>query len=91
MKKIIPSLKLKSILAFVALLCVSLSSFAQTSTQDSLYKPDVFISRAPVSEISGPELLEKPWFWILIVIVASVLLSALLATKDKQDHESHAL
>lgn len=91
MKKIIPSLKLKSVLAFVAFLCVSLSSFAQTSTQDSLYKPDVYISRAPVSEISGPELLEKPWFWILIVVVVSVLLSALLAAKDKQDHEPHAL
>lgn len=91
MKKFIPSLKLKSVLAFVAFLFVSLSSFAQSTTQDSLYQPDVYIARAPVSEISGPELLEKPWFWILMVVVAVVFLSALLATKDKEDHETHAL
>lgn len=91
MTKFTQKINLKSALAFIAFLFISVSTFGQTAKQDSLAQPDVYVSRAPVSEISGHELVEKPWFWILIAVCVIVFITAFLGAQDKEDHEPHAL
>lgn len=91
MTKFTHKINLKGTLAFMAFLFISISTFGQTAKQDSLSTPDVYLSRAPVSELSGHELLQQTWFWALIVVVAVVFLCALLSAKTKDQHEPHAL
>ncbi len=92
MTKFIHSINLKSASAFIAFLFISISTFGQAAKQDSLYQPRAYVSTAPVSEISSHELLEKPWFWILIGVIVVVAIIAFFSAQDKNDHpEPHAL
>lgn len=91
MIKFIQKISLKGALAFVAFLFISISTFGQTVKKDSLYQPEVYVSTAPVSEISGHELIEKPWFWILMAVILVVAITAFFAEKDKDEHESQTL
>nr|MBC7614172.1 hypothetical protein [Pseudopedobacter sp.] len=91
MIKFIQKINLKSALAVVVFLFISINTFGQTAKKDSLYQPEVYVSTAPVSEISGHELIEKPWFWILIAVILIVAVTAFFAEKDKDEHESQAL
>ncbi|RKD13747.1 hypothetical protein BCY91_09270 [Pelobium manganitolerans] len=50
--------------------------------------PEVYISEAPVSDLSGQQLLNTTWFWLLVAVVLVVLLTALVATKD-QENQTH--
>jgi hypothetical protein len=91
MIKFIQKINLRSAITFVAFLLISISTFGQTTKKDSLYQPEVYVSTAPVSEISGHELLTKPWFWMLIAVIVVVAITAFLSAKDKEDHEPHTL
>ncbi len=84
MKKSLKSIVSKfSLTAFALLLMQSLSFAAD---------PEVYVSTAPVSDISGQQLLNTTWFWVLIVIVIMVFATAFFATaEENKNGEPHAL
>lgn len=73
---------LKSAMLFFALILTSSLGFASENT------PEVYVSQAPLSDLSGPELLDTNWFWVLIIVVLVVGLLALVSAKD-EEHENH--
>jgi hypothetical protein len=73
---------LKSAMLFFALVLTNSLTFAAAKV------PEVYISESPVSDLSGAELLNTAWFWILIIVCVVVFISALIATKD-EEHPTH--
>lgn len=70
---------LKSAMLLFALVLTNTFTFAAAKTSE------VYISEAPLSDISGKELLGITWFWVLIIACLVVFVSALFAAKDKED------
>ncbi len=69
---------LKSAMSFFALIVSNSLSFASDKT------PEVYVSKAPLSNLSGSELLHTSWFWVMIGVCLVVGLIALLSTKDEE-------
>ncbi len=79
---------LKSAMLFFALVLTNSLTFAAAKI------PEVYVSESSVSNLSGPELLNTGWFWMLIAVIVVVGLCALIATKDQEDQAhlpGHAL
>ena len=70
---------LKSAMLFFALVLTNSLTFAAAKV------PEVYISEAPVSDLSGSELLNTTWFWLLVIVCVVVFVSALIATKDQEE------
>lgn len=70
---------LKSATLIIALVLTNSISFAAAKVSE------VYISESPLSDISGKELLNITWFWILIIVSVIVLIAAMLATKDQEE------
>ncbi len=86
MKKLIKTSFFKTGFLMTVLSLIQAGAFASEK------EPDVYLSRAPVSELSGPELLDTTWFWLLILVVAMVLISAAIAAKRRKGgHEPAAI
>lgn len=85
MKKSLKSIVSKFSLTAFALILLQSLSFA------SAKEPDVYISRSSLSDLSGAQLLETGWFWLLIAFVILVLVAAYFAANitGKTD-EPHA-
>ena len=70
---------LKSAMLIFALVLTNSLTFAAVKV------PEVYVSQAPLSDLSGQELLNTTWFWILIVACVIVFLTALISSKDQKD------
>ncbi|MBK0381826.1 hypothetical protein I5M32_02535 [Pedobacter sp. SD-b] len=86
MKKSVKPMIFKFSLTAFALILMQSLSFASEK------QPDVYISRSPVSDLSGPELLHTVWFWVLIIVVIAVFAISLFAAElYKKNGEPHIL
>ncbi|OAQ40590.1 hypothetical protein A5893_06500 [Pedobacter psychrophilus] len=74
----------------------SLTAFALVLMQTLSFAadkvPDVYVSRSAVSHLSGQQLLDTTWFWILITIVVLVFITAYFAAGTaKKTGQPHLL
>jgi len=86
MKKSLKSIVSKFSLTAFALVLMQSLSFASATV------PDVYVSRASFSDLSGQQLLETPWFWILIMVIVIVFIAAFFAAgSETKAEEQHTL
>ena len=70
---------LKSAMLFFALVLTNSLSFAAAKI------PEVYVAESSLTDISGAELLNTTWFWILIILCMVVAVCALIAVKDQEE------
>lgn len=70
---------LKSAVLFFALVLTNSLSFAAAKI------PDVYVSRSSLTDLSGAELLNTTWFWILVALCIVIAIFALISTKDQEE------
>jgi hypothetical protein len=86
MKKSLKSIVSKFSLTATALILTQSLSFGAEKV------PEVYVSEAPFSNISGQQLLNTTWFWVLIIVVVLVFVTAYFATgTTNKTGEPHAL
>ena len=74
---------LKSALLFFALILTNSLGFASDKI------PEVYVSQSSLTNLSAMQLLNTPWFWIMIGVCLVVGLIALFSAKDEEP-ENHA-
>lgn len=70
---------LKSALLMLTLILTHSLTFAAAKTSE------IYVSEAPVSDLSWSQLLNTSWFWILIAVCIVAFVVALIATKDEEE------
>jgi hypothetical protein len=82
---------LKSIVSKLSLTALTLI-FMQSISFASEKVPEIYISESSVSDLSGSQLLNTTWFWVLIIVVASVFITAFFYARiTEETDDSHAL
>ena len=73
---------LKSATLFFALVLTNSLGFAAEKI------PEVYVSQSSLTNLTGPQLLNSTWFWIMIAVCLVVGVIALFSAKD-QEEASH--
>ena len=86
MKKSLKSIVSKLSLTVLTLILMQSLSFASEKV------PEIYVSESSVSDLSGSQLLNTTWFWVLIIVVVLVFITAFFSARITEETvDSHAV